>query len=86
MVDGGSLEPAMVMVSCTRYESDVSGTSCPNASLVPEAEEPVDEPAPALSTTGLGPEESVPWQAIVLVSLALDLAFWVRRRNAISSE
>jgi len=49
-------------------------------------EEPEEEIVPVLPTTGLGPDRSVPWQAAVVVSLALRLAYSARRRNAASSE
>jgi len=49
-------------------------------------EEPEEEIVPVLPTTGLGPDRSVPWQAVILVSLALGLAYSTRRRNAVSSE
>jgi hypothetical protein len=41
--------------------------------------------APGLPKTGIGPERTFPWQAALLVSVALGLAWTARRRNAATS-
>jgi plastocyanin len=41
--------------------------------------------APGLPKTGIGPERTFPWQAALLVSFALGLAWTARRRNAATS-
>ena len=53
----------------------------------PEVEEAVEELVPGLPATGLGPDRAaLPWQAVVLASLVLGLAYSTRRRNAVSPE
>jgi transforming growth factor-beta-induced protein len=55
-----------------------------DAVLVPEGDEAPPVPdvivVPGLPTTGIGPDQSLPWQALVLVALSLGLAYTALRK------
>ena len=68
-----------------------------DAVLVPEAEAPTPTPTPepeeseattvpVLPATGIGPDQSLPWQALVLVALSLGLAYTTVRKYGLARD
>jgi uncharacterized surface protein with fasciclin (FAS1) repeats len=62
----------------------VPETEAPTPTPTPEPEESETTTVPVLPATGIGPEGTLPWQALVLVALSLGLAYTAVRKYGLA--